>query len=214
MPEVQSTPMMKAMKTALYGMGLSAATIIVAAGILATVPAKSQPQAEALADTKGNLRVPRDYRTRYEFLGTWSAAADHGPGAQELHTVYASPGTIAAYRRDGRFPGGTVLVKEVYKAATAPMTTGLISHAEGLLGWFVMMKDDKGLYAGNKLVWGDGWGWSWFDAANPAVASINLPLPGGAKATSADYRDNCKACHLPAQATDMIYVEGYPPLRR
>jgi hypothetical protein len=51
-------------------------------------------------------------------------------------------------------------------------------------------------------LWGDGWGWSWFDAANPT------------KTTSTDYRLNCKSCHVPAQATDWIYVDGYPALKR
>jgi hypothetical protein len=33
------------------------------------------------------------------------------------------------------FPDGSVLVKEVFQAATGPMTTGTVSHAET---WFVM----------------------------------------------------------------------------
>jgi hypothetical protein len=71
--------------------------------------------------------------------------------------VYASPDTIAAYRRDGRFPDGAVLVKEVFEAATGGMTTGTVSHAQTLKGWFVMMRDDNNRHPGNKL-WGDGWG--------------------------------------------------------
>ncbi len=69
-------------------------------------------------DDKGNLRVPSDYRTTYQMLGSWAVAKDDGPSSKEMHMVYASPGTTV-----GRFPG-------------------------------------------NKL-WGDGWGWSWFDATNP-----------------------------------------------
>jgi len=76
-----------------------------------------------------------------------------------LHVVYASPGTIAAYRKDGHFPDGTVLVKEVYKTTTKPMTTGTVSSAGTLSGWFVMVQDDVGRFPENKL-WGDGWGWS------------------------------------------------------
>jgi Cytochrome P460 len=64
-----------------------------------------------------------------------------------------------------------------------------------------MMKDSKGRYAGNKL-WGDGWGWSWFDADNPS------------KTTSTDYKADCQSCHVPARGSDWIYVGGYPPLRR
>ena len=67
----------------------------------------------AVVDDKGNLRVPADYRTTYQMLGSWAVAADDGAGSKELHVVYASPGTIAAYRKDRRFPDGTVLVKEV-----------------------------------------------------------------------------------------------------
>ena len=45
-------------------------------------------------------------------------------GSKQLHVVYASPGTIAAYRKDGHFPDGTVLVKEVFNTKTKEMTTG------------------------------------------------------------------------------------------
>jgi hypothetical protein len=48
--------------------------------------------------------------------------------------------------------------------------------------------------AGNKL-WDDGWGWSWFDAANPS------------KTTSTEYKTNCRSCHVPAQGSDWIYVK-------
>jgi len=43
-------------------------------------------------------------------------------------------------------------VKEVYDAATAPMTTGIVSHVQTLKGWFVMVKDDKNSHPGN-LLW-------------------------------------------------------------
>ncbi len=61
--------------------------------------------------------------------------------------------------------GKWVLIYESWY--NAPIRSFRISPREKLKGWFVMMKDTKGRYAGNKL-WGDGWGWSWFDAANPA----------------------------------------------
>jgi hypothetical protein len=205
---------MKATKAAVTAMGLAAMVAVVANGQMGLLAANSESKAEVVADTNGNLHVPDAYRTTYEFLGAWAVAADQGQGSKELHVVYASPGTITAYRKDERFPDGAVLVKEVYRASTGQMTTGTVSHADSLRGWFVMMKDSEGRYAGNKPLWGDGWGWSWFDVANPSTPSLNLPLPGGGVATSTDYRENCKPCHLPAQATDWIYVGGYPPLKR
>ena len=72
-------------------------------------------------DANGNLRVPVDYRTAYQFLGSWVVAADQGQGSKEIHVVYASPGTIATYHKDGRVPDGSVLVKEVSEATTVAM---------------------------------------------------------------------------------------------
>jgi hypothetical protein len=181
--------------------GISAIVAISAYGQMGMAASSKQPKAEAVADAMGNLHVPDAYRTTYEFLGSWAVAANQGQGSAELHVVYASPGTIAAYREDGRFPDGAVLVKEVFQGATEQLTTGTVSHAETLKGWFVSVKDSKGRYPGNKL-WGDGWGWSWFDADNPS------------KTTSTDYKTDCLSCHVPARASDWVYVGGYPPLKR
>jgi hypothetical protein len=135
-------------------------------GQLGEAAATNGSRTEAIVDANGNLRVPADYRTAYQFLGSWAVAADQGQGSKEVHVVYASPETSAAYRKDGRFPDGSVLVKEVFEAATGAMTTGTVSHAQTLKGWFVMVKDSKNSHPGNRL-WGEGWGWSWFDAAKP-----------------------------------------------
>jgi hypothetical protein len=151
---------------------------------------------DGVVASDGSMRVPSDYRSRYEFLGSWAIAGNAGTGSKEMHVVYASPGSAAAYRKDGRFPDGTVLVKEVREAATSSMTTGTVSHATAIKGWFVMVKDSKGTHPDNKL-WGDGWGWSWFDKGAPT------------KTTSTDYHHDCLTCHVPARNTDWIYVDGY-----
>src|SRR5262249_41177287 len=107
--------------------------IIGMVGLLAIVAAYAQtsttapsdaPKAGAVVDAAGKLRVPEGYRTAYQSLGSWAIAADEGAGSKEFHVVYASPGTIDAYRKDGRFADGAVLVKEVYQAATEKKTTG------------------------------------------------------------------------------------------
>jgi hypothetical protein len=159
------------------------------------------PAAREVVDANGNMRVPAGYRTSYQFLGSWAVADNPGQSPSQLHVVYASPGTIAAYRRKKRFPDGAVLVKEVFQTATGPMKTGTVSRAQTLKGWFVMVKDSKNRHPDSPL-WGDGWGWSWFDAGNPL------------KTTSANFEVNCKPCHVPARTTDWIYVQGYPPLEQ
>lgn len=183
---------------------LAAALVVGSVAALAQLRAGTSGAGTAAArvvDASGNLRVPEDYRLTYQALGSWAIAANGRAGSKEMHEVYASPGAIAAYQKTGRFPDGTVLVKEVFGAATASMTTGTVSHPEALKGWFVMVKDAKNSHPGNPL-WGAGWGWSWFDAGKPL------------KTTSTDYKSDCQGCHVPAQSTDWIYVNGYPALRR
>jgi hypothetical protein len=192
---------MRAVSVAGIGIAGASAVAAIAYGQMNAAPPGSMPSSYAIADASGNLHVPDAYRTTYESLGSWAVAADGDKGSKELHVVYASPGTIAAYRKDGHFSDGAVLVKEVFHTATQEMTTGVVSRAGTLKGWFVMMKDSQGRYPNNKL-WGNGWGWSWFDAADPT------------KTTSTDFRSNCLPCHVPARASDWVYVGGYPALSR
>jgi hypothetical protein len=158
--------------------------------------------AEKVADAKGNLHVPEDYRAKYRFMGSWAVSAESGSGSKEMHTVYASPGAVEGYLKTGHFGDGAVLVKEVSEAKTEDMTTGTVSHGVNIKGWFVMVRDSKNTaHPGNPL-WGDNWGWSWFDADRPL------------KTTSTDYKNDCMGCHVPATQTDFIYVDGYPSLKR
>jgi hypothetical protein len=155
-----------------------------------------------VADEKGNLHVPVGYRAKYRFIGSWAVAADSGAGSKEMHTVYASPGAVEGYLKTGHFEDGAVLVKEVFAATTGDMTTGTVSHVDSLKGWFVMVRDKKNTaHPGNRL-WGDGWGWSWFDADKPL------------QTTSTDYKNDCMGCHVPATPTDFIYIQGYPSLKK
>ena len=102
------------------GVALAGLFVIGAITTYAQIDTRSQygGATAAVVDDKGNLRVPADYRTTYQMLGSWAVAKDDGPGSKEMHMVYVLPGTIAAYRKDGHFPDGTVLVKEVFKTTT------------------------------------------------------------------------------------------------
>ena len=106
------------------GVGLAGLFVI---GVVTAYGFDTRPQSggttASVVDDKGNLHVPSDYPTAYQVLGAWAVAKDDGPGSKQLHVVYASPGTIDAYRKDGRFPEGTVLVKEVFNTSTKEMTT-------------------------------------------------------------------------------------------
>src|ERR1700747_1457518 len=97
--------------------GMAALLTIAAYGQTGMSASSNTPKAKAVVDANGDLHVPDAYRTTYQYLGSWAVAAGQGQGSKELHIVYASPGTVTAYRKNGRFPDGAVLVKEVFEAA-------------------------------------------------------------------------------------------------
>ena len=156
----------------------------------------------SLVDDAGNISLPKDYRSDWTFLGAWSIAqkdvAD-GQGAAGLHNVYTQPGVAEYFGENGSFPDGAVLVKELFKTVTAPMSTGTVSRAGEVEGWFVMVKDTQGRFMASQL-WGDGWGWAFFAADQPE------------KTVTKDYKTECIGCHIPAREDDWIYVSGYPVL--
>jgi hypothetical protein len=99
---------MRAVRAFILGIsGVTAAIAIAALSPMQVISTSSASQTQTAVDAEGNLRVPPDYRTTYEALGSWAIAADEGRGSKELHFVLASPGSIEAYRKDGRFPDGT-----------------------------------------------------------------------------------------------------------
>jgi hypothetical protein len=161
-----------------------------------------------LVDKTGNIRKPDGYRDHYQILGTFTvfnaipmASGSPSEKGGESHYTYASPGTAEYYRKTGKFPDGAVLVKEVFGTDHGKLTTGDAHWASRTIQWFVMIKDEKGRYPGNPL-WGDGWGWALFKPDAPD------------KQVSTDYKRDCLGCHIPAQATDWIYIQGYPVLAK
>ena len=159
-----------------------------------------QDYVEGVVSSDGSIRVPQNFRTDYVMLGAWSVAGDADTDAAiGLHVVYAPRGAVDEYRKTGKFPDGTVLVKELFNGKTESLTTGQATSASSVAGYFVMVKEDKGRFPGNPL-WGDGWGWSYFTAENANTT------------VTKDYRAECLACHEPARASDLVYVQGYPLL--
>jgi hypothetical protein len=146
----------------------------------------------------GVIRLPTQVRETWHHLGTWAAFDEKSP-APGFHDVYTQPGTVAVYRETGAFPDGAVLVKEIRVHHSGPMTTGHVAWPGEVHHWFVMIKDAKGRFPDHPN-WGNGWGWGLFYPADPS------------KNASTSWQKDCLGCHAPAQATDWIYVQGYPQL--
>ena len=103
---------------------VAASTIAVALILLyRTNPSQAADPPASTADTfspyvgaDGSISRPTDYREKFTFLGTYADATKPGQSVDEIHNVYAPIDDIKAYQRDGKFPDGTVLVKEVCSA--------------------------------------------------------------------------------------------------
>jgi hypothetical protein len=150
---------------------------------------------------EGGISLPADYRVKFQHLGTWAVATKPGKPVDELHGVYARPEDVQAYRRDGKFPDGAVLVKDVTKVDSEKLTTGLATRSTDIKIWFVMIKDAKGRFPKNDL-WGDGWGWALYEVKDSK------------RNVATDYKLDCRMCHVPAQRGDWVYIRGYPVLAK
>ena len=149
----------------------------------------------------GGISRPTNYRETFLHLGSWAVATKPDRPVDEMHNVYARPEDVRAYRRDGKFPDGAVLVKDVTHVGSAKLTTGQSTWTKDIKIWFVMVKDSKRRFPKNDL-WGDGWGWALFEAKDPK------------KNVATDYKTDCRVCHIPARKDDWVYVRGYPVLKK
>lgn len=155
---------------------------------------------ERFVGPDGSFRFPGEAaRDGLAHLGSWFVPEGASAG---FHHVYTQSEAIAIYRKTGVFPDGTVLVKELRKHARGDYTTGQnVASASAPTQWFLMVKDAHGRYPDHPL-WQQGWGWALFEA----------DAPGRNVATS--FASDCQGCHLPARASDWVYVQGYPRLGR
>ena len=143
-------------------------------------------------DAKGNITLPAQYRTNMIHLGSWFVPEGEASG---FHGVYTNVGAMEAFREQGQFPDGTVLVKELRSSASGDYTTGAGVKYETaeIKQWFVMVKDSTNRFAGNPS-WGDGWGWALFKTDDPG------------KNASTNYQTDCMGCHIPAKDKDWVAI--------
>ncbi|MBO6506564.1 MAG: cytochrome P460 family protein [Kordiimonadaceae bacterium] len=170
------------------------------AGVQSANGSMSTNTFDRFVDAEGNIKRPENMLgdPNWVHIGSWAVVNDGGEG-NGLHNVYTTKDVVQAYRKTGEFPDGAMLVKQVLSAETDALTTGQAYWAGEPGVWFVMIKDRQNRFPGNAL-WGNGWGWALFEAANPA------------KQVATNFRTDCLGCHIPAQQSDWVYIQGYRAL--
>ncbi len=151
-------------------------------------------------DANGNISRPVDFKTNPDWvhLGAWAVVNENNEG-NGVHNVYTTHSAAESFRKNGVFPDGAPLVKEVRAAAADALTTGRAHWATDKQVWFVSIKDSTNRFPDNPL-WGDGWGWALFKADAPATQ------------VASDYQADCLSCHVPVKNSDWMYVHAYEPV--
>jgi len=173
--------------------------------LLASLGTQAEESFSPYVDAKGHISLPKDFRLNMVHLGSWFVTEGDASG---FHDVYTEEETVKAYRKTGKFPDGATLVKELRAADVHPVASSMFGLDKGVHSanpnvkqWFVMVKDSKGRFKGNKA-WGSGWGW--------ALVKTDAPTMNAVK----DYKADCLGCHAPVKSTDWVYVEAYPTLQK
>jgi hypothetical protein len=104
---------------------------------------------------------------------------------------------LAAYKRTGKFPDGTTLVKELVSVGSKQATSGRGYFMGEFIGLEVARKDAKRFKdePGN---------WAYFSFGH------EYPLADTAKAFPSQ---SCNACHANSAADDFVFTQYYPVLR-
>lgn len=104
-------------------------------------------------DADGNITRPENFRQEWVHLGSWFVKNDEHAKGPGVHDVYATPESVKAFKKNGQWPDGTVLVKEISNIKEEPHTTGTAQWAGDVGVWFVMVRDRKDRFPDNKA-WG------------------------------------------------------------
>jgi hypothetical protein len=149
----------------------------------------------------GQLLLPKNFH-QWIFVGsplTPNALNSGQANFPEFHNVYIEPGSYAIYKKTGKFPEGTIFLKELQLTQPKQFPDGSRTEPSGR-GYFpgafngadVTVKDSKRFTAS------DGWGYFNFNHFEPKARM--------AKVRS---KDECAYCHIAGAKKDDVWTQFY-----
>jgi hypothetical protein len=153
-------------------------------------------------DAQGNVIRPEGYR-KWVFVGTslglryeGEGGSDEGPGS--FHNVYIQPEAYDEFMKTGAFPEKTILAMETYSAGTKEPKSGLTGgfFSNQLTGFSAAIKDQSRFP--------EGWGYVSFARDGSKLQASAAPFR----------KSQCYDCHREHAATDNVFTQFYPVLRR
>ena len=171
------------------------------------------PDAPAYA-ANGDLLLPQKFET-WVFAGSnlglgyspdvpnnTRAEAARQVQTQQFHNVYINPLAYDAYVKTGKFPEGTMLVMDVYVAASRE-PSGIVNSGTyngPRITIEVAVKNSK-RPDGSKT------DWAYYNFTGASPGSL-------APQAKAEENADCYACHKSHAGDDNVWVQFYPALRR
>jgi len=183
----------------LFALSFFVATIATA---FTTQAEDSSPKTTAAAqwNDKDELLQPVNYR-EWIFVGTPLTPNDMNEGKAafpEFHNVYIDPASWAEYKKTGKFPEGTVMVKELVSVGSKLAASG----AGYFQGEFIGLEAAVKSSAKHPKEPGN-WGYYSFTQLGKEPAKV----------TSIKATQSCNACHQASAKQDYVFTQYYPVLR-
>ncbi len=172
---------------------------VAVAAFCAVALAPAAGPVEPRFDANKELIRPEGYR-EWVFVGSSlglsyqeGQAPNHDP---QFHNIYIEPASYQAFEKTGEFPEGTMLVMEVFSAASRE-SINRQGHFEGRSIGIETAVKDSSRFEGK---------WAYFSFIGE----------GGApkKTAQAFPQKACWSCHNEHAATDNVFTQFYPVLRK
>jgi hypothetical protein len=160
----------------------------------------------AVFDSQGRLKLPTDYR-KWVFVGaplTPNGLNGGSAGFPEYHNVYIQEKNVDAYLKNGVFPEGTVIIKELTRVLNPTFPDGSTTEPSGR-GYFngVFNGIDATVKGSKKFAGTNGWGFFTFGHHSEPYEGYAAEAPA----------TQCASCHIANVAkTDMTWIQFYPML--
>ena len=160
---------------------------------------------------KGELLLPVDFR-KWIFIGSPLTPNDLNDGAAgfpEFHNVYIEPAAYEYYVKNGKWPEGTMMVKELQLTKNGTFEDGSRLEASGR-GYFPGTVNGMDVSVKDSKLFADTNGWGFFNFGHQ-------PPPYSATAAEAPV-ESCAGCHMASAHEDMVFSDFYKqhlePLQR
>ena len=152
-------------------------------------------------DAKGELILPTGYH-EWVFLGaplTPNGLNGGQAGFPEYHNVYVQPQAFAIYKQTGKWPQGTIMLKELQLVQGSSFDDGSTTESSGR-GYFPGARNgiDISVHDRSRFKKTNGWGFFNFGHHAPPYAKTAAAAPEAA----------CAACHI-ANADNMVFSKFY-----